>query len=103
MIQLQDGPEHALSLSTDVPAPTVWHLGDEAAHMQPLQQPPHRRSLALALAGIFGRSVEDRADVAVAEAMHQVVAVQDRPEQRHIRATGWVEAGITPTGHDHRL
>src|SRR5450755_3274841 len=103
MVQLHYGSEHAMSVPTDVPAPTAWHLDDEAAHMQPPEQPPHRGSLALALSWIFGRSIEDRADVGVAEAMHQMVAVQCLPEQCHVRETGGVEAGITPTAHNHRL
>ena len=50
-----------------------------------LQHPTHCVALATTFRGILGRSVQRLADVGVAEATHQVVAIQDGLEQLHVR------------------
>ena len=88
MIQAHDRPKHLVAFPADVPPMAVRHLHDQAAHVQPLQHPTDRVALATAFPVILGRSVQRRADVGVAEAPQQVLAVR-APPGTVARPPGW--------------
>ena len=103
VVELNDCLEHTRSLFTDVPTSGAWDFGDQAAHVQTLEQPPHCGAMTTTFPGIVGCPEEQHANVGVAKAPYQMVAVQHRPEQLHIRTSGRVEARITATGNHIRL
>jgi hypothetical protein len=88
MIQAYDGPKHLMALAADVPPMAVRHLRDQAPHVQPLQHPADRMALATVFSDVLGRSVQRHSDLGVAEATQQVVAIQHRLEQAHVRRAG---------------
>ena len=77
-----------MAFLADVPPMAVRHLRDQSPHVQSLQHPTDRVALTTAFAGILGRSVQRLADVGVAEAPQQMVAIEHRLEQPHVRR-GW--------------
>ena len=93
-----------MSFRSDVPTAATRHFSDQSAHVKPLQQTAHCRALA-ATTQADQRSCHIAASriLGVAEATHQMVAIQDGLEQFDVRSVRRVETRITSTVFHHRL
>src|SRR3954452_24776057 len=94
MIQAYDRSKNLVASRTDLPSMAPRHLHDQASHVQSLEHPTDRMALASSLAVILVRSVQGFANLGVAEAPQQVLAIQHRLEQAHVRGAGGVEPGM---------
>src|ERR1700730_1802739 len=69
-------------------------LGEQPAQVQALEKSAHRGTVPAGFLVAGGRLVQGRADVLVAEALGDVVAVQDCGKQLEVLSAGRVEAGV---------
>ena len=94
MIEAHDRPKNLVALAADIPAMAARHFHNQASHVQSLEHPTDRVALTPPLAGILNRSVQRFTDLGIAEAPQQVLAIEHRSEQAHVRGAGWVEPGV---------
>src|ERR1700693_1546935 len=85
----------------DTPATRTRNLRQELARVQTLEKSSHRRA---ATGRILGVGAEQRAaNVAIAKATGDVIAVENGGEQLDVLAMGRIEARQTAAGHHLRF
>src|SRR5262245_50326667 len=96
VVKLNDPPQQLPAVIRHAPAATARDLGHQMADVESFQQAPHRRARS-ALVGRLEEPPKQRlADVAVAKASRDVIAIQDCPEQPHVVPARWVETCVAP-------
>jgi len=103
VIQLNDGSQQLLTARRESPAAGAGDLGEQAAHVEPLEHPAQLVSLPRSQSRIGRLAVQLHAHVRIAEALQEVLAVQHRLQQADVFPPRRVESGMAPpTDHFRR-
>ncbi len=95
IVQSHAGPEDGLADGRDPPASRTGHFRDESPDMKPLEEAAHGVRLPSPPDWILNRGKDPAADVGVAEATEQVVAIEHGGEQADVVAAVRIESGTT--------
>src|SRR5690242_4422155 len=98
MIKTHDGSQQALAGFGHTPAARPGDLGNQAAHVETLEQAPDGGAVAAPQQGVGCLAVQQTANVRVAKAVQEVFAAEYGLKEAHVATAGRVESGIGAPG-----